>query len=77
MLMVGGLYNVLWGKRIEQVAMRTQEERLKVACSELEELENGAPVQATLRFDRDRTWCGKKGRHNKLKLSAPQCRTDL
>ncbi|KAL6597832.1 hypothetical protein ACP70R_046637 [Stipagrostis hirtigluma subsp. patula] len=47
-LMVGGLYNVLWGKRIEQVAMRVQEVEVgKAACSDLEEQETSTPVPAT------------------------------
>ncbi|KAL6597833.1 hypothetical protein ACP70R_046638 [Stipagrostis hirtigluma subsp. patula] len=44
-LMVGGLYNVLWGKRIEQVAMSMQgEDGEKVACLDLEEQEMAASV---------------------------------
>ncbi|GJN18686.1 hypothetical protein PR202_gb05874 [Eleusine coracana subsp. coracana] len=46
-LMVGGLYNVLWGKRIEQVAMNMLEDRQKIPCLDLEELENRAPVPTT------------------------------
>ncbi|KAK3164516.1 hypothetical protein QOZ80_1AG0020300 [Eleusine coracana subsp. coracana] len=56
-LMVGGLYNVLWGKRIEQVAMNMQEDRRKIPCLDLEELENRAPVPTTHRFDGDNTRC--------------------
>ncbi|TVU34043.1 hypothetical protein EJB05_15867 [Eragrostis curvula] len=55
-LMVGGLYNVLWGKRIEQVATSMQEDYIqKSACSDLEEQENAAPVPNDSRFDRDST----------------------
>uniref|UniRef100_A0A3B6DS15 WAT1-related protein n=2 Tax=Triticum aestivum TaxID=4565 RepID=A0A3B6DS15_WHEAT len=47
-LMVGGLYNVLWGKRIEQVALCKQGGgREHAACFDLEEQESGAPVPST------------------------------
>ncbi|XP_062201373.1 WAT1-related protein At5g64700-like [Phragmites australis] len=46
-LMVGGLYNVLWGKRIEQVAMSVQEDGETAACSDLEEQETAVPVPTT------------------------------
>uniref|UniRef100_R7W9J8 Auxin-induced protein 5NG4 n=1 Tax=Aegilops tauschii TaxID=37682 RepID=R7W9J8_AEGTA len=47
-LMVGGLYNVLWGKRIEQVALCKQGgSREHAACFDLEEQESGAPVPST------------------------------
>lgn len=46
--MVGGLYNVLWGKRIEQLAVSKQGGNgEKAPCSDLEEQETAAPVQAT------------------------------
>jgi hypothetical protein len=35
--MVGGLYNVLWGKRIEQVAMSAQGDDGRNAALDLEE----------------------------------------
>ncbi|KAF8670717.1 hypothetical protein HU200_050379 [Digitaria exilis] len=43
-LMVGGLYNVLWGKRIEQVAMGMQCDDGRNAASDLEEQETTASV---------------------------------
>ncbi|KAL6884611.1 hypothetical protein ACP4OV_010547 [Aristida adscensionis] len=47
-LMVGGLYNVLWGKSIEQIATTMQGgDGEKGAVSELEEQETAAPVPAT------------------------------
>lgn len=47
-LMVGGLYNVLWGKRIEQVALSKQGgSGENGSCFDLEEQESGAPVPAT------------------------------
>uniref|UniRef100_A0A8R7PL70 WAT1-related protein n=1 Tax=Triticum urartu TaxID=4572 RepID=A0A8R7PL70_TRIUA len=47
-LMVGGLYNVLWGKRIEQVALCKQGgSGENGSCLDLEEQESGAPVPAT------------------------------
>ncbi|VAH39091.1 unnamed protein product [Triticum turgidum subsp. durum] len=46
-LMVGGLYNVLWGKSIEQVALCKQGgSRENGSCFDLEEQESGAPVPA-------------------------------
>jgi hypothetical protein len=44
--MVGGLYNVLWGKRIEQVALGKQQGG-SAAWFDLEEQERGAQVPAT------------------------------
>ncbi|KAF7061993.1 hypothetical protein CFC21_068639 [Triticum aestivum] len=47
-LMVGGLYNVLWGKRIEQVALSKQGGiEANAASFDLEEQESGAPVPLT------------------------------
>ncbi|KAL6884576.1 hypothetical protein ACP4OV_010512 [Aristida adscensionis] len=47
-LMVGGLYNVLWGKSIEQIATTIKGgDGEKGAVSELEEQETAAPVPAT------------------------------
>ncbi|KAM3391475.1 hypothetical protein ACQJBY_012893 [Aegilops geniculata] len=47
-LMVAGLYNVLWGKRIEQVALCKQGgSGENGSCLDLEEQESGAPVPAT------------------------------
>ncbi|XP_047054725.1 WAT1-related protein At5g64700-like isoform X2 [Lolium rigidum] len=48
-LMVGGLYNVLWGKRMEQVALGKQQGRSagNAARFDFEEQERGAPVPAT------------------------------
>ncbi|KAL6884612.1 hypothetical protein ACP4OV_010548 [Aristida adscensionis] len=44
-LMVGGLYNVLWGKRIEEISMNAHgEDGEKVACSDLEEQETVVSV---------------------------------
>lgn len=47
-LMVGGLYNVLWGKRMEQVALGKQQGRSagNAARFDFEEQERGAPVPA-------------------------------
>lgn len=48
-LMVGGLYNVLWGKRMEQVALGKQQGRSagNAARFDFEEQERGAPVPGT------------------------------
>ena len=47
-LMVGGLYNVLWGKRIEQVALSKQGGiEANAASLDLEEQESGVPVPLT------------------------------
>ncbi|XP_044318071.1 WAT1-related protein At5g64700-like [Triticum aestivum] len=47
-VMVGGLYNVLWGKRIEQLAVGQQGgSRENGSCFDSEEQESGAPVPAT------------------------------
>ncbi|VAI24280.1 unnamed protein product [Triticum turgidum subsp. durum] len=47
-LMVGGLYNVLWGKRIEQVTLSKQGGiETNAASFDLEEQESGAPVPLT------------------------------
>ena len=46
--MVAGLYNVLWGKRIEQVALCKQGgSGENGSCLDLEEQESGVPVPAT------------------------------
>ncbi|KAI4986133.1 hypothetical protein ZWY2020_018763 [Hordeum vulgare] len=51
-LMVGGLYNVLWGKRIEQVALSKQGGiEANAASFDLEEQESGAPEPAPLTRD--------------------------
>ena len=46
-LLVGGLYNVLWGKRIEQVAMCAQGDDDRNAALDLEEQGTAASVLKT------------------------------